>query len=116
MCLISRGLTTPRPDVMTIATATTPTLARYGRNVPTTRRTVCALIGRLSSSLSGDAANIRAWRPMQGSIRTVQANAGGRARAALPFAGGQGHGRRTTLDRRKDRLSGAVRLPRRIGT
>ncbi len=54
-CLIRSGFTTPSADVTTIATATTLTCRRYGRNVATTRRTVVREIGRLSSSDSGAA-------------------------------------------------------------
>ncbi len=55
--LIRSGFATPSPDVMTIATPTTPTRARYGLKVSTTRRTVERLIGRFSSS--GGTWNIR---------------------------------------------------------
>jgi hypothetical protein len=49
--LISSGLTTPRPDVTTMARPTSPTLRRYGANVEMTRRIVCLPIGRASVSV-----------------------------------------------------------------
>ena len=43
---IRSGLTTPNPEVMTMASATTATLPRYGLKMATTRRTVLRSIGR----------------------------------------------------------------------
>ena len=48
--LISRGLTTPRADVTTMATATTRTRLRYGANDFATRRTMFGWIGLASGS------------------------------------------------------------------
>ena len=63
--MISRGFTTPRPAVMTMARPTTATFFLYGEKVRTTRRTVAGLIGRGSSS-SGRAPmpNMRPCRPI----------------------------------------------------
>src|SRR5437588_4602410 len=63
--MISRGFTTPRPAVMTMARPTTATFFLYGEKVRTTRRTVAGLIGRASSS-SGRAPmpNRRPCRPI----------------------------------------------------
>src|SRR4029453_11592427 len=47
--LISKGFTTPSPDVTTMASPTQATFRRYGLKVPITRRTVLARIGRSSS-------------------------------------------------------------------
>ena len=54
MKTISRGFTTPRPDVITISSPTIPTLPRYGRKVLTTRFTVARSTGFEGSS-AGDA-------------------------------------------------------------